>query len=186
MSEIPKGMAPKAELPKGDLPAQLTARQRLAKSREALTNSLNGGQSEDNRDELDDLGAEWGQAAVKEHVKPGGKPRKGWWPVFSALTRTWWHRHPLNAVGHMARPVIETYARHDPMKLLAVAAVVGAVAVVVRPWRLLSAGALLAAVLRPSEISAFAMTMLSSFNATMQMDKKQRAAEEAAARMRGD
>jgi hypothetical protein len=92
------------------------------------------------------------------------------------MARTWWHRHPLNAVAHMAKPVIESYARQEPAKLVGIAALAGAAVVVIRPWRLISAGALLAAVLRPSEISAFAMTMMSSFNSTLQKDKEHRAA----------
>lgn len=157
-----------------DLPEQLTPLQRLVRTREAIVQAFDGDNS---TRELDDLGAEWGQTAVEPHVaRPGRKPRNGWWPVFKSLSASWWHRHPLNAVSHMARPVIETYARREPAMLLGAAALAGAALVVVRPWRLISVGALLAAVLRPSEISAFAMTMLSSFNGTLEADRKQRAA----------
>lgn len=151
-----------------DLPSRPTPQQRLAKSREAIAASLGqgAGPHDDN-----DMGAERGQAATGEGSKASGKSRPGWWPVFSSLASTWWSRHPLNAVAHMARPVIASYARREPVKLLGAAALAGAVIVVVRPWRLISAGALLAAALRPSEISAFAMTMLASFNSTLQKDK---------------
>ncbi|RYX89090.1 MAG: hypothetical protein EOO28_34180 [Comamonadaceae bacterium] len=157
-----------------DLPAQLSPKERLAKSREAIAASIGGHDREEPNH--DDLGAEWGQDVIGEHVKPNGKPRSGWWPVFSSLAKTWWHRHPLNAVAHMARPVVSSYARRSPAKLIGAAALVGVVIVIARPWRLISAGALLAAALRPSEISAFAMTMLASFNSTLQKDKEQRQA----------
>lgn len=155
-----------------DLPPQLSPKERLARSREAIAASLGG--HDPHEAAHDDLGAEWGQDAIGEHVRRNGKPRAGWWPVFSSLAKTWWHRHPLNAVTHMAKPVIASYAKREPVKLLGAAALLGVVIVVARPWRLISAGALLAAALRPSEISAFAMTMLASFNGTLQKDQEQR------------
>ena len=154
-----------------DLPALLTPLQRLARSREAIAYELGG----DGGSSRGDPGTEWGQAELDGQMRHG-KPRGGWWPVFSSMAKTWWHRHPLNAVAHMAKPVIESYARQEPAKLLGIAALAGVAVVIIKPWRLISAGALLAAVLRPSEISAFAMTMLSSFNSTLQKDKQQRAA----------
>jgi hypothetical protein len=157
-----------------DLPAQLTALERLARSRQAIAMELgvDGGSRERGRD---DLGAEWGQGELDGQMRRG-KPRGGWWPVFTSMASTWWRRHPLNAVAHMAKPVIESYAREEPAKLMGIAALAGVAVVIIKPWRLISAGALLAAALRPSEISAFAMTMLSSFNSTLQKDKEQRAA----------
>ena len=159
-----------------DLPAKLTPQQRLAKSREAIFVSLG---HDSHRHEKNDLGAEWGQAVIGDHIKAASKLKSGWWPVFTSLAKTWWHRHPLNAVAHMAQPVIATYAKREPLKLLGAAALAGAVIVVVRPWRLISVGALLAAALRPSEISAFAMTMLASFNSTLQKDKAESGAPRA-------
>ena len=157
-----------------DLPAQLTPLQRLARSREAIAIEMDGGGGSRSRTR-NDPGAEWGQAELDRQIRHG-RPRTGWWPVFTSMTKTWWHRHPLNAVAHMAKPVIESYARQEPAKLMGIAALAGVAVVIIKPWRLISAGALLAAVLRPSEISAFAMTMLSSFNSTLQKDKEQRAA----------
>lgn len=163
-----------------DLPAQLTALERLARSREAIALEL-GGDTRSRDRTRDDLGAEWGQAEFNTQLRHG-RPRSGWWPVFASMAKNWWHRHPLNAVAHMAKPVIETYARREPAKLVGIAALAGIAVVIIRPWRLISAGALLAAVLRPSEISAFAMTMLSSFNSTLQKDKEQRATSKSAMR----
>ena len=154
-----------------DLPAQLTPQQRLAKSREAISVLLG---NDPDRHEADKAGAASIQSITGEKAKTGSKRRSSWWPVFTSLAKTWWHRHPLNAVAHMAEPVIAAYAKREPLKLLGAAALVGAVIVVVRPWRLISAGAQLAAALRPSEISAFATTMLATFNSTLQKDKEER------------
>lgn len=163
-----------------DLPAQLTALERLARSREAIAMELGGDRKSRDRSR-DDLGAEWGQAELDGQMQHG-KLRSGWWPVFISMARTWWRRHPLNAVAHMAKPVIESYARQEPAKLIGIAALAGVAVVVIKPWRLVSVGALLAAALRPSETSAFAMTMLSSFNSTLQKDKAHRASQGAAMR----
>ncbi|MBC7436420.1 MAG: hypothetical protein H7332_10165 [Bdellovibrionales bacterium] len=157
-----------------DLPAQLTPLQRLARSREAIARELGGDVSD--YASRDDLGPEWGQASSdspERKMKAKGKARGGWWPVLTSMADAWWRRHPLNAVTHMARPVLESFARQEPVKLLGIAVLVGVVVVVFRPWRLLTTGALVA-VLRPSEITGFAMSMMSSLNETLQKDKEQR------------
>jgi hypothetical protein len=156
-----------------DLPALLTPLQRLARSREAIEVALGhdtGGAERKDSDTRSPLASGGAQS------KAGSKSSSGWWPVMTSLVRTWWHRHPLNAVAHMAEPILASYAKREPVKLLGAAALVGVVIAVARPWRLMSAGALLAAALRPSEISAFAMTMLASFNGTLQKDKEEREA----------
>jgi hypothetical protein len=154
-----------------DLPALLTPLQRLARSREAIEVALGLDASDPDHKQQS---TESVKAITSSHAKPTSKSKSGWWSVLSSLTKTWWHRHPLNAVAHMAEPILASYAKREPAKLLGVAALVGVVIVVARPWRLMSAGALLAAALRPSEISAFAMTMLASFNGTLQKDKEER------------
>jgi len=69
------------------------------------------------------------------------------------MARHWWQRHPLHAAGQLARPVLEKYAQQEPLKLVAVAAAVGAAVVLTRPWRLLSASALVASALKTSELA---------------------------------
>jgi hypothetical protein len=61
----------------------------------------------------------------------------------------------------MARPLIGRYAEEKPLQLLGIAAVAGAAAVVLKPWRLVSLGSVLLATLKSSEISGALLSMLS-------------------------
>ena len=77
------------------------------------------------------------------------------------VLRTWWSRHPANATARIAQPLIENYAREKPLQLVGIAAGLGAAAVIVKPWRLISVGALLAATLRSSDFSSLLVSLLS-------------------------
>ncbi|MBS0454736.1 MAG: hypothetical protein JSS14_25850 [Proteobacteria bacterium] len=107
-------------------------------SRHALMSELQGKQGEPRR-------------------RPGERPSLldsiAWAPVARGVARHWWQRHPLHAAGQLARPVLEKYAKEEPIKLVAVAAAVGAAVVLTRPWRLLSASALVATTLKTSELA---------------------------------
>ena len=60
-----------------------------------------------------------------------------------------------------AQPVVARYAQENPLKLLGIAAGIGAAAVVLKPWRLISVGGLLLAALKSSELSGALLSMLS-------------------------
>jgi hypothetical protein len=53
--------------------------------------------------------------------------------------QSWWHRHPMRAVVHVAseatNAVAKPIAQHNPVALMALAAVAGAVLAWSRPWR---------------------------------------------------
>jgi hypothetical protein len=145
--------------------AALSPAERLARSREAIALTMR--RSASRRDERDDLGPEWGPSpASPDQARRSAASGSSWWPVLRSFARTWWRRHPLNAMGQMAVPALSAYAQREPYKMMGYAALAGAVVAIVRPWRVMSAGALLAAALRPSEITAFAMTMLASLQAS--------------------
>lgn len=76
--------------------------------------------------------------------------------------RSWWHHHPVNVAYDFARPVVHRFAANEPYKLLGIAAGVGAAAVLIRPWRLVSLGGVALAALKSSEFSSLALSMLSS------------------------
>ena len=57
--------------------------------------------------------------------------------------------------------MLEHYARKEPVKVMAVAAATGSLLVLVRPWRLLSATAVLAAVLKTSDVADLITTLMS-------------------------
>ena len=76
----------------------------------------------------------------------------------------WWQHHPLHLAVDVARPYLAGYARHKPVQLLAMAAALGALAVVVKPWRLVSAAGVAALAVKSTNLSA---TVLSFFTRAM-------------------
>jgi hypothetical protein len=75
------------------------------------------------------------------------------WRLIKYATRAWWYRHPASAVVELAQPLLEDYAQAHPFKLLGFSAGAGAALVVIRPWRMVSVGVLLAA-LKSSGLSS--------------------------------
>ncbi len=131
----------------------LTPQQRLALSRQALVYQLQGGRP---------------AVEVSDDPSPASLPRRrvgildqfAWTSVARSMTQRWWRRHPANAVGQLARPLLDRYAREQPAKLVAAAAAAGALVVLVKPWRLLSATALIAALLKTSDIADVVTTLM--------------------------
>lgn len=137
----------------------LTPRQRLALSRQAMVRQLNGGRVPEEVDVRSD---------VSDASSPGSYDTDGaalprsarssshgfpWRSVARNVAQRWWQRHPANAVGQLAKPVLSRYAHEQPVKLMAVAATAGALMVVLRPWRLLSATALVALLFKSSDVA---------------------------------
>jgi len=131
-----------------DLPSP---QQRLAESRRALVAQLQGHPAIDE----DDL-----YAVPPPVARPGAFEQFAWASVARGVVRRWWRRHPANAMGQVARPILERYAREEPAKLVGAAAAVGALAVLVKPWRLLSITAVLAAVLKTSDVADMVTTLM--------------------------
>lgn len=135
----------------------LTPRQRLALSRQAMVRQLNGGRDPEVEEfEAVAVGAQ--PAAPASGLRssgPGPALARGfpWGSVARSVAQRWWQRHPVNAVGQLARPLLNRYAQDQPVKLMAVAATTGAVMVVLRPWRLLSATALAALLFKSSDVA---------------------------------
>ena len=49
-----------------------------------------------------------------------------------------------NQLLHILQPVVASYAKSNPLKTLGIAAGVGAAVVILKPWRLITLGSLLA------------------------------------------
>lgn len=131
----------------------LSAQERLAISRRALVNQLQGG---DRRRSPEKARAFAGESPDERRGQrdSGFLGRLPWLSMARNVGERWWRRHPANAVGQLAVPLLERYARNKPFKLVAAAGAVGAVAVLVKPWRLLSVTAVLAAVLKTSDVAS--------------------------------
>lgn len=137
-----------------DLPEALTAQQRLALSRRALMQHLRGD---------DEVQTSKGMPK-KAGIVSNFLSRTSYGAVIRNVTERWWSRHPANAAGQLARPVLERFAQQQPVKLIAVSAGIGALVVLAKPWRLLSITALLAAVLKTSDIADMVTTLMKRQN----------------------
>jgi hypothetical protein len=131
---------------------ELTPQQKLAISRRALVQQLQGG----GEAEIE----EPSPAATERQRRTGIFDQVPWFTMARRVTRRWWRRHPANAVGQLARPLLDRYAREQPVKLMAAAAAAGGLIVLVKPWRLLSITAVLAAVLKTSDVADMVTTLM--------------------------
>ena len=149
--------------------SSLTPQQRLANSRRALVRQLQGGEARDHDRQA--LGGDTEDELEYAHHDASGEPaherhasRRGgnsiWGGVARSVAQRWWRRHPAHAMGQLARPLLEHYARKEPAKLMAAAAATGALLVLVKPWRLLSVTAVLAAVLKTSDVADVVNTLM--------------------------
>jgi hypothetical protein len=151
-------------------PVQPTAKQRLQATRQALMHELVPSTRNDTARRMDaqarqdqQLAFEAGETEVPPEPPPGQPTSfSGWLAVARHSVRAWWEFHPVRVVGAVAEPVLVEYARHRPIKLIGIAAGIGAVLVVTRPWRLVSVGGLAVAALKSSQLSNFALSFLSS------------------------
>ncbi|GAA4341712.1 hypothetical protein GCM10023165_22700 [Variovorax defluvii] len=131
----------------------LTPQERLAISRRALVEQLQGHEARP-ADEAD---------FSPRTVSPRRETlfdRIAWVRMGRQIVARWWRRHPANAATQLARPLLERYAREKPAKLVAAAAGTGALLVLIRPWRLLSVTAVVAALLKTSDIADLVTTLL--------------------------
>ncbi|MEO8020689.1 hypothetical protein [Polaromonas sp.] len=134
----------------------ITAQQRLANSRQAIIRQMGLEAPED--DGFMD-GSPTGSATYAEENSIDTSA--GTWSLMKQVAGAWWHGHPARLAVDFAKPVFQTFAEQQPMRLLGISAGIGAAAVVLRPWRLISVTGLLLAALKSSEINGAVHSMLS-------------------------
>lgn len=112
-----------------------------------------------------------GDTQGRRQREPGGGPAPdrgprggigGWFARFRYAASTWWRYHPAHMGLELATPALSEYAGRKPLQFLGIAAVVGAVVVVVRPWRLISVTGLLVAIAKSSQLSTVLLSALSA------------------------
>ena len=132
----------------------LTPQEKLAISRKALMRVM----ARDTRNQSGpvpgELGSDDPQAAP---VKEGSACS-----AISFAAQTWWRHHPAHAVLDVGRPVFDRYAARRPFQVLGIAMVVGASAVLLRPWRLISIGGLLLAAVKSASTPGVLLSMLTT------------------------
>lgn len=137
-------------------PLDLSPQERLAISRRALISQLQGG----NRHARDEPPLLMDRPLRLRGTPSGTSGQFAWAALAQNVARRWWRRHPANAVAQVARPLLDRYAREEPAKLMAAAVGAGALLVLVKPWRLLSITAVLAAVLKTSDTADLVNTLM--------------------------
>lgn len=132
---------------------------RLARSRLALIERM---QHKDRRrereqeryDELQALGL-----PVDEGDVPFGE---GWFATVKHALGAWWRHHPAHMAVQLATPMLAGYAQRKPLQFIGIAAATGAVVLLARPWKLISATGLLVALLKSSQLSGLVMSAMSA------------------------
>lgn len=134
-------------------PTEISPHDRLIASRKAIVRSMRDGDpapSDLRYSERPDSGIDRPQQA-----DPGK------WQLVKYAVHTWWQRHPAHLALALAKPALGHYADEKPLRLIGVAAGVGAAVVLIRPWRLVSITSLMIAAVKSSEMSALALALLS-------------------------
>ena len=113
-------------------------------------------QDEGDTEEVGDGGDEW-------YDEPDyGSGPAGWFAQIKHAAQSWWRQHPASLGLEMATPALSAYAARKPVQFLGIAAAVGAVVVVTRPWRLISLTGVLVALAKSSQMSGLLMSAMSS------------------------
>jgi hypothetical protein len=90
-----------------------------------------------------------GYAYADEPPDPGS----GWFGHMKHAARTWWRYHPAHMVVDLATPLMRGYARRKPVQLLGISLAAGALLTFARPWKLISVGTILVALLKSGQLS---------------------------------
>ena len=133
----------------------LSPQQRLTASRQAMVRYMQNGNHDLREPPNPNYSGDAGQADATG-------PSRGSWAIFKHTVKVWWHHHPANIACEMVQPLVKIYATDHPYKVLAISAGLGAAAVLIKPWRLVSVSALLASAMKTSNISGVVLSMLAS------------------------
>lgn len=141
------------------------AADRLARTRLAIIEQIQHGEHRHKRSDTHrrrEREPEGGEAAQGE---PGdGQDGQGWLARAMEAAGKWWRYHPAHLGLELATPALSAYAGRKPLQFLGIAAAVGAVMVIARPWRLISLTGLLVAIAKSSPVSGLLLSALSAAN----------------------
>ena len=141
-------------------PSANTPQARLAASRHALLRQMTRRDSDTT--EQDDTG----RGNLRDGGGQHGSARSGLWQVFSQAVTSWWRHHPAQVAIDVGRPFLEGYARDKPLQLVGIAAGLGAAAVLIKPWRLVSVTGLALALVKSTRLSSTLLSLLPELSRT--------------------
>jgi hypothetical protein len=132
---------------------------RLARSRLALIERM---QHKDRRREREQERYDELQALGLPMDEDGFSSGEGWLGTVRHALGAWWRHHPAHMVVQLATPALAGYAQRKPLHFIGIAAAAGAVVMLARPWKLISATGLLVALLKSSQLSGLVMSAMSA------------------------
>jgi hypothetical protein len=133
-------------------PAHPSAVERLAASRQAIVRDMNGEEPEPDQP---------GQADASEDIRESGiDASSGSWDLVKQVAASWWRSHPAHLALDVTTPMVQDFARQQPVKLLGIAAATGAAVVLLRPWRLISLTGVALALIKSSEMSGVVRSLM--------------------------
>jgi hypothetical protein len=134
---------------------QTSPQTRLAASRKALVRQMAhaDGRADDAQDRLQN------PARAAADANPNAEHISTWRVLTQAVT-AWWQHHPVQVAVDIGRPFLNSYARDKPVQLLGIAAGIGAAAVLVKPWRLVSLTGLALATLKSTRLPTTLLSLL--------------------------
>lgn len=149
------------------------ASDRLARSRLAIVQHI---QRKDRRQEMREEMADTARdaAAAEWEDDRGDAGPMGWIGRARRAVSAWWRYHPAHMAADIATPVLASYARRKPAQMLGAAALAGAVLVFARPWRLVSASALILALVKSSHLPGLLMSVMQNSGYDDQPDPRRR------------
>ncbi len=101
-------------------------------------------------------------AAYEPGVAGRTAQARRWLTSGQRVVGAWWRQHPAHLGVELATPMLSSFAGRRPVVYLGGAAVLGALIVVTRPWRLISATGLVVAILKSSQLSGMVMSAMSA------------------------
>lgn len=137
------------------------AADRLARSRLAIIDQIQGREHRQQRRESRGRRehAARGDAAPEQETEKSGDSRFG---QLKRAIKSWWRYHPAHVGLELATPALSAFAERKPLQYLGIAAAVGAVIMIARPWRLISVTGLLVGLAKSSQVSGLLLSALSA------------------------
>jgi hypothetical protein len=134
----------------------MSPQERLAISRRAILQCMTHSGRDGGEPLQGDAADGAGEASGSK--RPGSLGRL--WRALRRTTTIWWRNHPASLAVEVVKPALGQYARAHPLALLGVAAALGAVVVLAKPWRLIPVTGLLMATFKSKAFTHFIASAL--------------------------
>ena len=130
---------------------------RLAASRAALMRQMTARHESTQPQPTGQLDENKGALGTSAH-QPGLSVFK----LVKQAVASWWQYHPAHIAVEAGRPYLTAYASNKPLQMLGIATGVGALLVLVKPWRLVSLTGLAVTAFQSSNLPASLMSLLTN------------------------